>query len=263
MTTHIIPDEPPEPSGPPPATIDEPPEPEPVHPAAAGTPEPETFPREYVEELRREAAQYRTRARDYDQAFEGYDDESREALLQYVQLSYRANNGDADAARQLEEMFGGDDDDALSSPADPSSLTPEPDYRQIAREEAQALLDAREAERAQQEGIDAVRRAGEELGYEFGTEDYILFVRGAHEAVTAGNDDPIAAGDAAVKAYHQAVVERFLAEKGQQADTGLQLPTGAGTAPNLTTRPWTDEMSESARWAAVAKSAEERLRQAQ
>jgi hypothetical protein len=212
------------------------------------------FDRSYVEELRQENAKYRTRAKSYEEAFDGYSDEDKETLLTYVRLTGLANAGDQDAATQLAEMFGGEDDEDTDD-----YTAPEPvDYRAIAREEAEAALTARETARHQEEGIAAVRKAGEDLGYAFGSEDYILFVRGANEAANAGSDDPIAAGDVAVKAYHQQVLERFLALKGQQAD-GTIAPTPQGGAPSLSTRPWTDDMSESQRFSKVAESALERF----
>lgn len=55
-------------------------------PAAEGEGEgADTFPRSYVEELRQEAAEYRTRAKTFEQAFEGMTEQERRSFLNLAQ----------------------------------------------------------------------------------------------------------------------------------------------------------------------------------
>lgn len=263
MSDLIIPDPAPEPVGPAPVEPTEDithlgtalqaerdPEPE---------PEPDMFPRSYVEELRQESAKYRTRAKSYDDAFDGMDDDTREAWLEYTALVVRAQRGDQEAVARINEMFADDDE------PEPVAPQQQVDYAALAREEARRAAEEvyaeRENARVQQEQIAAVRSAGESLGYKFGTDDYILFVRGANEAAQAGDEDPISAGDRAVKAYHQAIVDQYLASKGQQADTSPAIPSAGATTPDLSTRPYSDDMSEAQKFARVRDSALARMTQ--
>jgi hypothetical protein len=261
MTSLIMPETPEEPAGPEPVEA-------PISPAEAliedptPEPEPDMFPRSYVEELRREAAGYRTKAKSYDDAFDGMDDDTREAWLEYTALVVRAQSGDQAAIDRIQEMFADDEDD---TPDIPEPVIPAQDPIAAAREEArraaEEVYQEREQARMQEEQILAVRKAGEDLGYNFGTDDYILFVRGANEAANSGDDDPIAAGDRAVKAYRQAVVDAYLKAKGEQAESTAPVPDGGGAAPNLSKQPYDPASSEMAKWNAVRDSAMARFRQ--
>lgn len=262
MTSLIQPDLPPEPSGPEP--FDTPPSPaealieDPTPVVEATEPEPDMFPRSYVEELRAENKERRERAKRYEDAFDGYDSDTQEALLEWVRLSKRAEQGDQEAIAQLNEMFGDDDEDVA---ADAPVVPEPPDYAALARQAAEEVYREREQARIQEEQILAVRSAGENLGYKFGTEDYILFVRGANEAAQAGSEDPIKAGDAAVKAYHQAVVDAYLKTKGAQAEATTAVPDGGGAAPDLATRAYDPASPEMKKWADVRSSAMARFTQ--
>lgn len=222
--------------------------------------DPDMFPRAYVEELRQENAKHRTRAKAYDDAFDGMDDDTREAWLEYTSLVVKAQRGDQDAIDQINEMFGEDDDEPGAAP-EPVALPEQPDYAALARQAAEDVYRERETARVQEEQIMAVRQAGEDLGYKFGTEDYILFVRGANEAAQAGSDDPIKAGDAAVKAYRQQIVDAYLKAKGQQAEETVATPDGGGAAPNLATAPFNPADPNTKKWQDVRESAMARFRQ--
>jgi hypothetical protein len=254
MTSLIQPNIPEEPIGPEPAPAPPPP--------AATPPEPDTFDRTYVEDLRREAAGYRTRAKAYEEAFEGYEDEQRDAFLEYAKLLHRSENGDQEATQILEEMFGGEDDTPPDEPE--QQYAPEPvDYQAMARQAAEEVFQRYEQQRVNDEGVAAVRKAGEDLGYKFGSEEYILFVRGANEAVNRREDNPLVAGENAVKAYHQRIIDEYLAAKGGQADSSLAVPSGGGTAPNMSTRPYDNNQSDTQKWQAVRESALARFRGSQ
>jgi hypothetical protein len=73
-----------------------PPPPAPAAEGAEGEPAPETFPRSYVEELRGEAAKYRTAAKPYEEAFGSLSETEREGYLAL------ARDLDANPARALE-----------------------------------------------------------------------------------------------------------------------------------------------------------------
>lgn len=232
-------------------------------------PEPESFSREYVQELRSESAKYRTRAKAYDDAFDGYDDDTREAILEWVRLSHLAQNGDADAEAQLEALFGGDSDDASPGQPTPVAEAPEP----LSREDVAAIFreqfDEVEAQRAAQEGIAALATRARDMGYDPGSgdrppsADYILLLQYANRADVFQLDDPIARADEMVKEYKAAIVAEHLGKKEAQASTNVAVPTpGSASQPSTTTRPYDENDSEARKFAKTRDSFEERIRNA-
>lgn len=191
---------------------------------------PDVFPREYVESLRRENAKYRTRAQQYEQAFSGYDDEQREALLTYIQLSAAAQRGDKEAAAQLRAWFGEDTDEIVEVPADPVEAA-----RQVAREEAQRLLAEREAEAERERAITAIRERAEQLGYKPDSEEYVLLLKYANTPEAANTDDPLAYGDEMVKSYRQRIIDEYIASVERRGE-GPRL-ADLGVSPKVPVEP--------------------------
>lgn len=255
MTSIILPDEPELPSGPDPVAA--PPE-VPAESPAAEVAEPDTFDRAYVEELRREAAGYRTRAKAYDEAFEGYDDETREAFLEYARLSYAAQNGDAEAIAQLQEFMGEEEPEDPAMPA----IDPVEAARIAAREETERVLSEREQRAAQAEAVSNVQAAARDLGYDLTSADYVLLMRFANDPEVIALDDPMAEAHNRVQAYHQSIVEQHLATKSAQADGAPRVQTAVGAAPAGDPHAYLKDptLSEAEKFAITRQRASERFR---
>ena len=257
MTSLILPDEPeggfvaPEPAA---APIVE----APVEPPAAEVAEPDTFDRAYVEELRKEAAGYRTRAKRYEEAFDGYDDETREAFLEYARLSYAAQNGDAEAMAQLQEFMGEEEPVAPEMPA----IDPVEAARIAAREETERVLSEREQRAAQAEAVSNVQAAAKDMGYDLTSADYVLLMRFANDPEVISLDDPMAEAHNRVQAYHQSIVEQHLAAKSAQTDGTPAVQTSVGAAPGTDPNAYLTDptLSEAERFAIVRQRASERMR---
>lgn len=220
------------------------PEPEPVAtveapPEEAPAPEPDMFPRDYVEELRREAAEWRTKYQSYNQKFDGYTDDEKEALLDYMFHARRAEAGDPESINWLNEMFGADDD-AL---ADSAPQFDEATFRQLAREEAERLVQEQQAQQAQVQAVHTVQSRAQDLGYEVGSDDYILLLKYANEA---DGDDPIASGHERVQAYKQQIIDAHLKTIQNQNAQQPNLPRQAGSAPSQASPPRTFEEARNA-----------------
>ena len=197
------------------------------------TPEPDMFPRSYVEELRKESAQYRTQYRELESKFDGYTEDERAALLDYIGLIRKAESGDAEAEAALAEMFG-------EEPATPEPIQQfdEATFRQLAREEAARLVQEQSAQQAQVQAVQGIQSRATELGYTVGSEDYILLLKFANEA---NSEDPIADGHAKVAAYKQAIIDQHL-KAIQNQNAGVATPTATnGAAPTAINEPRTFE----------------------
>ena len=231
--------------------------PEPVSPAHVDVPretlpepppEPDTFPRAYVEELRQEAAKWRTQLREYEGAFEGYDPEEREALVEFLRLSHAAGQGDQAAAAQLQEMLG---EDAQEVPEVPDTPMTAEDFRRLAREEAETLVAARDQAREQDNAVTQIINEAKSLGYQTdpGQKGYVDYQRlcylAIHETPEGTSQDKtlqvahelLQAEKAAERA---AVIDEYLSGKAEATDGSLRLG-GPGTAPTTPRIPKTFE----------------------
>jgi hypothetical protein len=269
MSDLIVPDAPDAPVGPEPYVAPEPdPEPAPAAEVPAvevDDPDRDTFDRPYVEKLRQEAAQYRTRARQYEEAFDGYDDETRQAFLDFARLQYAAANGDEAAMAQLQEFYGDDEDDDTPDDGVPQFQSREEFeqfQRQVAREEAERLYQERESHQQQIAAVEQVKVTARAMGYDTASPDYVLLMQFANQPDVISLDDPLVEADRRVKAYQQQLVAQFTGQKAAQADTTVAAPSGNGgaSAPDLSTLPWTHEMSEAQQNQAVRRSVAERFR---
>lgn len=233
------------PETPPEATIPEPaPEPE-----AESTPEQvETFDREYVEKLRKENAQWRTRARDYEDTFGELDDEIRNGWLELIRT---ANSGDPEAMQMLGQALGFVGDEEPQPTGD--FLTREEAAR-IAREQAEAVWAQGSAEQQQQQAVRDVETQAKSLGYDNGTPEYIELLYFANsidpESLNPG-ENLLEAADRQVKEYRQQQYDAWIASKEEEARNTPSAPNGNGVAPQISQAPKT--------WEEARNSLHERL----
>lgn len=179
------------------------------------SPEGETFPRSYVEELRQESAKYRTKAKTFEEAFSGYDDDSREAFLSLAKDLLEAPE---DAAKRMLEvsrnLLGDQFDTFLAEDPTDKPLTAADVDRIMAEREQKAQADA---------AVKAVEQEARDLGYTDGSPDIAELFWHAHNET--GGD--LKAAHEKVQARKQAIIDEYLAQK--QADgSAFPVPTTAG-----------------------------------
>ena len=161
------------------------PAPEPAaEPAAEGEGEvADTFPRSYVEELRQEAAEYRTRAKTFEQAFDGMTEQERRAFLNLAQ------DLTADPQRALETL------DTVASNLrnqyDPSKEVTS-DGRPLSPEEIERLVEERFQQRdqaaAQQQRVQQVFEEAQKIhpNYKPGSDSLVQLLHVAQTDPAAG-----------------------------------------------------------------------------
>ena len=176
----------------------------------------DTFPREYVEKLRGEAAKHRTRARDVEQSFAGYSPEEKTRFLELAhQLSTdpeAAYEEFAAVTDRLAKQLGKEQDtvsdevtpEPVAEATGPSSLT-QADIENIVA----ARLEAERAETAEKRGVERTFAEAEALdpSYADPAAKAHLFavaqtnntdLAGAHEIIVGKLNDVI---EAAVQDY--------------------------------------------------------------
>lgn len=176
--------------------------------------DPETFDRSYVEELRKESAKYRTKAKPYEEAFAEYDDESREVLLSLA----RELISDPEAgARRMVEISKNILDDKFED------VLKDPSPRPLTAQDVDRMFSERESKAQQEAAVRAVEQEADALGYADGTADRALLFSIANTE-TLGD---LKAAHEKIQARNQAVIDAYLEEK-RAAGEAFPTPTSAG-----------------------------------
>lgn len=190
----------------------------PAEPVAEGGAEPgvdpETFDRSYVEELRKESAKYRTKAKPYEEAFAEYDDESREVLLSLA----RELISDPEAgARRMVEISKNILDDKFED------VLKDPSPRPLTAQDVDRMFSERESKAQQEAAVRAVEQEAADLGYADGTADRALLFSIANTE-TLGD---LKAAHEKIQARNQTIIDAYLEEK-RAAGEAFPTPTSAG-----------------------------------
>jgi hypothetical protein len=190
-----------------PAPVAEAPAPPPEPEGAAPAPTAESFPRDYVEQLRNEAAERRVALKPYEDAFKDYTPEEKDTWLNLAKITQSDPLAGADYFEQIAKALR-----EQNSPVDPNTLTPEERAARAADERITAFEQKQKEEReeaARQEAVAQVNREAQELGYELGTAPYMsLLFYAQHE--TEGD---LKLADAKVKADRQKIIDDYVAAK--------------------------------------------------
>lgn len=205
--------------------------PEAAAPAAPAAPaggepqgDPEVFTRDYVEQLRRESARYRTERNQFADAFEGYEEADRGVLLDLARTLRTDPQAAAEWMReQAEAILAGQ-----------QQLEPQGNGEYLTPEQAQAMWQRmRNEERAAEEkarSVEQINNTVRELGYDPNGFDGMAFMayamqhhpgdlKAAHDAVSAMKTQE-----------RQKAIDEFVNGKKQSADGAVQ-PVHSGGAP--------------------------------
>jgi hypothetical protein len=216
-------DEPAAPAAPAPA-------PEPAAESTATTPvvedhtpaAPESFPRDYVEQLRNEAAERRVALKPFEDAFEGYTPEEKDTWLSLAKITAADPLQGAEYFEQIAKALRDQ-----NAPVDPSTLTPEERAERAADERISAWEEQQKQEREEQARAAAAEQVNTEakaLGYTPLTVDYFdLLFYAQHE--TQGD---LTKAHEKVQARNQKIIDDYVAAK---AGAPPVSPVGATGTP--------------------------------
>lgn len=184
-----------------------------------------TFDRGYVEQVRRDAANYRNKAKELEErlspwkdALEGWEPDDQQAVKELLAAVKKGDRDAITAILGLDDGAVAPDVTTAPQPGDPGYLTPADFDR---------LLEERLSEREQKAELDrqvkAIESEAKELGYEQGSNDYALLFKIAHEQT----DGDLKAADEQLKAWKQSFVDQFVASK---ANAPTPPPSSGGPA---------------------------------
>lgn len=193
----------------------------PEAPAAPTVENQDQFPRDYVEQLRRESADRRVQLKPFEDAFGGYEPDEVETWLQLIRLTNQDPAAGAqymaEIASQLKNQY---------SPPDPNTLTPEQRAQQVTQSEIEKFRAEQKEERERLEMERQVRELNlhaEKLGYEPGTSGYLSLLHYAQHK-TGGDIDK---AHEFVQADVQKIIDAYVASK--QAAPPAAPGTGVGS----------------------------------
>jgi hypothetical protein len=222
---------------------------DPFAPVAEG--EPQSFPRDYVEKLRREGAKYRTAAKEreaeierlkpLEDVFSGFEPDQAAGWQEFI----RGAQEDPVAAlgALIQQGFAPDRESALelldaifedAGGQDPAAPAPEAEGgddldQPMTRREFLAMQEAEATKSAQAAELATVKEEAKELGYDpnakAGSQDEFRYQRLLHLAVNNGND--LTKAHEVLAAEEQALVKAHMERLAQEAET-LPTPTGNG-----------------------------------
>jgi hypothetical protein len=185
----------------------------------AGLPEDTKFDKSYVAKLRKEAASYRTKAKQYD-SLESYDEADRKVWLQMAEL-YKTDP--VAAAEYMEAIAKG-----VKGAAAPAAQEPDPAGDvPLTRAQLNQLLAERDnaaAVQAQKVQIDA---EATQLGYKVGSRQYKYLLQVAMD--DTGGD--LKAAHEAIAEEHQALIDQFVGAKARETDGSPVAPSSSAGAP--------------------------------
>lgn len=210
-------------STPPPAETTPPPAQEEAPLDLDGELEGDKFDRAYVERLRREAAAARTKAKELESVFDGYEAEEREGLATLARL---LKENPKAAAEEMKAAY-----DAIMAQYEPETpaVDDTPDAERLMTYGDYQKLQEQQAVAAQQRAIEAEAR---ELGYKVDPRDtdYQLLLNVARTQTKNGD---IKAAHAIIEARNQAIIDRYVAAKAAEAEQSYQAPAdNAGALPS-------------------------------
>ena len=188
----------------------------------------ETFDRSYVEKLRDEAARYRTKAKEYEDNFDGWDPEDKALFLSLSKdLLSSDKTAAAEAAKKLRSVS--------DRVAQELGAIEEELERPLTKSEMESYLAEKDKERAGQEAINRILTESESLGYEKGTKAFADLIWTAQNVPEAQGQIAKAHEiiSAQVATFEQAAIDKYLAGKQGQADAFPKTPSD-GAAPGTT-----------------------------
>lgn len=193
-------------------------------------PETDKFDRSYVEKLRQENAKHRTAAAPYKEVFDGFDDASRDWLLELAKDLKSQDAATRAAAgqrmRAVGEKLSPAQEAALEEAAAEAPPAGAEEEKPLTRAELEKFLQEKDQRKAEEAQIEGVFSEAETLGYKRGSREMadLMFI--------AANETGGDIGEAHKKVLGgvQAIVDDFVKSQ-QAAAEGTPVVPSAGGAP--------------------------------
>lgn len=186
----------------------------------------DTFDRSYVEKLRSESANYRTKAKaaeEYLEVFGGYSDEDREVWKEAARRFAADPRDGGEYLKQIADAVLAEYQEQAEAP-----ITDDHD-KPLTRAEYQALREQERAQAEQDAEVARIEKKAADLGYDTASEEYTYLLTVASRLPDGDLDKAHAKIQAAEEARFQARLDKMKAD----AEGSPTAPSaGAGAAPS-------------------------------
>lgn len=182
----------------------------------------DTFDRAYVEKLRKESANYRTKAQPYEEVFGQYEDDDREIWFEAARRVAADPRQGGEYLKQIAEAL-------LAEQQAEQQSAPDDSDRPLTRAEYQAMREAERVEQEQQAEISRIEKTAADLGYDIESHHYTTLLTVASRLPSGSIEEAHAVLEAEKQAYRDKVIAELQAEA-EEAPTAPS--TGAGAQPS-------------------------------
>lgn len=189
------------------------------------------FDRKYVEKLRKENAERRTQAKDFEDTFSPYEADEVDIWKSIIKLTAQDTKAGAEAMAKLAAALLEDGDtEGAEKVIEAAEAAKEDDEldRPLTKRELQEYLAAQDKNKADQDAVTAVQTEAIGLGYKIGTADYLDLLNRAK----LNHDYDITKAHAARESEKQAIIDAYITERAAAGDKWIKSPGGTGQPPN-------------------------------
>lgn len=197
-----------------------------VEPDPFDNAETDTFDRKYVEKIRKEAADNRVAAKQYKDAFDGYDEQSQGVLLNVVNLLKTDQAAGVKALQEIVQFLSPEDAAAVTDAVEEATGETAETELTVEQQIEKALAD-RDRSTSEKAKVDAIISKATELGYPADNPDHITLLWIANNQ-TKGDLDAAAK---VIADRDQAKIDAYIASKAASNDKFITPSTGAAPAP--------------------------------
>lgn len=203
----------------------------------------DTFDRSYVEKLRGESANYRTKAKEYEsyaKAFEPYGDEDRAVWQEAMRRFNEDPKGGADYLEAIAKAVKAEYQEQDEPVTDENDVP-------LTMSQYQALRDAEKAQAEQDAEVSRIEKQAQGLGYDTASEEYTYLLTVASRLPDGDLDKAHAKIQAAEEARFQARLAKMQADA-EGAPTAPNAGAGAAPSGERQLKTWRDaELASRAR----------------
>lgn len=183
----------------------------------------DTFDRSYVEKLRKESANYRTKAQPYEETFGSYSDEDREVWFEAARRFAADPRDGGEYLKQIADAVLAEYQEQQDEPVTDDNDVP------LTMAQYQALRDAERQQAEQDAEVARIEKKAADLGYDTASEEYTYLLTVASRLPDGDLDKAHAKIQAAEEARFQARLDKMKAD----AEGSPTAPnSGSGAAPS-------------------------------
>lgn len=171
---------------------------------------------EEIRNLRKESGNYRTKLREYEAPFEGYDDESRGV---WFRLAETYKSDPQAAAKAMQQIAEG----VLTPEQAATQAENEAEEGFVTPQQLEQKFKEREEQAAQEREVERMRGEAKELGYELDSDDYFYLL-----FISQRNGGDLKKAHEKIEAQNQAAVDRYVEGLKNDANGTVTSPHGGG-----------------------------------